>query len=46
LQVAALKGYEHANTKALDMWEEVYPDEDLFALTDTFTTECFFKARV
>jgi len=41
--VAALKGYENANAAALDMWEDVYPDGLLFALTDTFTTESFFK---
>ena len=41
--VAVLKGYENANGKALDLWEEVYPDVLLLALTDTFSTEVFYK---
>jgi nicotinate phosphoribosyltransferase len=41
--VAALKGYEKANCKALDLWEEVYGDQHLIALTDTFTTKAFFQ---
>lgn len=41
--VAALKGYENANMTALDLWEDVYPDGLLFALTDTFSTDVFFK---
>jgi nicotinate phosphoribosyltransferase len=45
LQVAALKGYEHANTVALDLWEEIYPDQLFYTVTDTFTTGAFFKAR-
>jgi nicotinate phosphoribosyltransferase len=45
IQVAALKGYENANGKALDLWEEVYPDVLLLALTDTFSTEVFFKVH-
>jgi hypothetical protein len=44
-KVAALKGYENANAIALDLWEEIYPDGLLFALTDTFSTGRFFKAR-
>ncbi|KAI0790194.1 nicotinate phosphoribosyltransferase [Irpex lacteus] len=43
MAVAVLKGYEHANGKALDLWEEVYPDVLLLALTDTFSTEVFFR---
>jgi nicotinate phosphoribosyltransferase len=43
-KVAALRGYENANAIALDLWEEVYPESLLFALTDTFSTEAFFKA--
>jgi len=27
----------------LDLWEDVYPDGLLYALTDTFSTERFFK---
>lgn len=46
MAVAVLKGYEHANGKALDLWEEVYPDVLLLALTDTFSTEVFFRVRV
>jgi len=41
--VAALKGYERTNCKALDLWEEVYGDQHLIALTDTFTTKAFFQ---
>ncbi|KAG5642056.1 hypothetical protein DXG03_003727 [Asterophora parasitica] len=41
--VAALKGYEGANNVALDLWERVYPDSTLIALTDTFSTDAFFK---
>lgn len=45
--VAALTGYENANGRALDLWEEVYPAASpgvsLIALTDTFTTDAFFK---
>jgi len=41
--VAALKGYKDANMRALDLWEEVYPGEPFFALTDTFTTKAFFQ---
>jgi len=41
--VAALKGYENANSVALDLWETVYPDALLIALTDTFSSESFFK---
>ena len=42
-QVAALKGYERTHLKAMDLWEAVYPDVMLVALTDTFTTEAFYK---
>ncbi|KAI0723665.1 nicotinate phosphoribosyltransferase [Fomitopsis betulina] len=41
--VAALKGYAHANATALALWEEVYPDALQLALTDTFSTNVFFK---
>ncbi|KLO12012.1 nicotinate phosphoribosyltransferase [Schizopora paradoxa] len=41
--VAAIRGYEHANGTALDLWEEVYPKGPLIALTDTFSTESFYK---
>ncbi|EGN99004.1 hypothetical protein SERLA73DRAFT_108274 [Serpula lacrymans var. lacrymans S7.3] len=41
--VAALRGYEHANSTALDLWEQVYPSDLLVALTDTFSTEVFYK---
>jgi hypothetical protein len=39
LQVAALKGYEHANMIALDLWGKIYPDQPFYTITDTFTTE-------
>ena len=42
-QVAALKGYAYANATALALWEEVYPDALQLALTDTFSTNVFFK---
>ena len=38
-----MKGYEHANATALALWEEVYPDALQLALTDTFSTEVFYK---
>ncbi|KAJ7883048.1 Quinolinate phosphoribosyl transferase [Mycena olivaceomarginata] len=41
--VAALKGYENANSIAMDLWEEVYSNALLIALTDTFSSETFFK---
>ncbi|TFK40077.1 nicotinate phosphoribosyltransferase [Crucibulum laeve] len=45
--VAALKGYEHANSLSLDLWEEVYRENTpLIALTDTFSTTAFFKEFV
>ncbi|KAI0027403.1 nicotinate phosphoribosyltransferase [Vararia minispora EC-137] len=40
--VAALTGYEGANGRAMDLWEAVYPDVLLIALTDTFSTKAFF----
>ncbi|EIW84141.1 nicotinate phosphoribosyltransferase [Coniophora puteana RWD-64-598 SS2] len=45
--VAAIKGYEHASSYALDLWEAVYPKDLLVTLTDTFSTEDFIldKAR-
>lgn len=46
MQVGALKGYEHANAIALTLWETVYPNALLLALTDTFSTEVFFKVSV
>ncbi|KAG6877512.1 hypothetical protein C0993_006462 [Termitomyces sp. T159_Od127] len=41
--VAALKGYENTHSTSLDLWEAVYPDSLLIALTDTFTTKAFFE---
>ncbi|KAI0785285.1 nicotinate phosphoribosyltransferase [Abortiporus biennis] len=43
MAVGALRGYEHANGLALDLWESVYPNALLLALTDTFSTEAFYK---
>ncbi|KAH8994801.1 nicotinate phosphoribosyltransferase [Lactarius akahatsu] len=43
--IGAMRGYEHANGIALDLWEEVYPDSALVALTDTFSTKAFFQVR-
>lgn len=42
-----MRGYEHANGIALDLWEEVYPPNSLtlLALTDTFSTKAFFQVR-
>ena len=42
-QVGAQKGYEHANGTALELWEKTYPNALLIALTDTFSTEAFYK---
>jgi nicotinic acid phosphoribosyltransferase len=44
--VGAMKGYEDANSAALDLWEEVYPNALLIALTDTFSTAAFFKVNI
>lgn len=41
--VAALDGYDNANTRALDLWEQTYQDVLLTALTDTFSTQAFFR---
>ncbi|KAG8213192.1 Quinolinate phosphoribosyl transferase [Butyriboletus roseoflavus] len=41
--VAALKGYEGANAKALVLWEETYSNNLFVALTDTFSTKVFFQ---
>ncbi|KAI0249857.1 nicotinate phosphoribosyltransferase [Lactifluus subvellereus] len=41
--IGAMHGYEHANGIALDLWEEVYPNSVLLALTDTFSTKAFFQ---
>ncbi|KAI6042446.1 Quinolinate phosphoribosyl transferase [Pisolithus marmoratus] len=41
--VAALTGYDDANIRALRLWEEIYSDMLLVALTDTFSTQVFFK---
>ena len=43
MAVGALQGYEHANGRALDLWQSVYPNSLLLALTDTFSSEAFFK---
>ena len=41
-----MRGYEHANGIALDLWEEIYPNNlTLLALTDTFSTKAFFQVR-
>ncbi|KAJ7773032.1 nicotinate phosphoribosyltransferase [Mycena metata] len=42
--VAALKGYRDANSVAMDLWEAVYPNALLIALTDTFSSGAFFKS--
>ncbi|KAF8920145.1 nicotinate phosphoribosyltransferase [Mucidula mucida] len=45
--VAALRGYEVANSLALELWENVFPSSSvLIALTDTFSSEAFFKSFV
>ncbi|KAF8579985.1 nicotinate phosphoribosyltransferase [Ramaria rubella] len=43
MAMGASLGYEHVNAKALDLWHEVYGNNNLISLTDTFTTEAFFK---
>ena len=40
-----MKGYEHANGTALELWEQTYPNALQIALTDTFSTEAFFKVH-
>ncbi|KAI0081529.1 nicotinate phosphoribosyltransferase [Panus rudis PR-1116 ss-1] len=46
MAVGALRGYQGANGKALDLWESTYPNALLLALTDTFSTQAFFKEWV
>ena len=46
MAVGASLGYEHANAKALDLWHGIYGTANLIALTDTFTTEAFFKVKL
>lgn len=46
IKVAALRGYENVNGLALDLWEEVYPKDPLIALTDTFSTDVFYKVKL
>ena len=41
---AARFGFKLANQMALDAWSEVYQGDLGIALTDTFTTDVFFKA--
>ncbi|KAI0951566.1 hypothetical protein AcW1_008580 [Taiwanofungus camphoratus] len=43
MAIGALKGYEHVNAISLNLWETVYPNALLLALTDTFSTEVFYK---
>ena len=43
--VAAIGGYENTNGRAMDLWETVYPNSLLVALTDTFSTEVFYQVR-
>ncbi|TFY72028.1 hypothetical protein EVG20_g971 [Dentipellis fragilis] len=38
-----MRGYEHANGIAMDLWEAVYHDVLLIALTDTFSTKAFWQ---
>ena len=42
-QVGALQGYDNANAIALELWEKTYPNALQIALTDTFSSEAFFK---
>jgi len=44
--IAALRGYENVNSLAMDLWEEVYPNTLLLALTDTFSSEAFYQTFV
>lgn len=38
-----MQDYESATTIALDMWEKVYHDSLLVALTDTFSSDIFYR---
>ncbi|KAH0833146.1 Quinolinate phosphoribosyl transferase [Lanmaoa asiatica] len=44
--VAALKGYQGANAQALALWQEMYPNNLLVALADTFSSKVFFQACI
>jgi nicotinate phosphoribosyltransferase len=41
-----LRGYANSHNIALQYWEETYPRELLVALTDTFSTQAFFKVGI
>ncbi|TIB05138.1 hypothetical protein E3P96_01389 [Wallemia ichthyophaga] len=41
--IGAITGYKNANYTALDLWEKTFGDKLLIALTDTFTTEAFWR---
>jgi len=48
MAIGATGGYAGANSRAMDMWEEVYPANapnglPLIMLTDTYTAEVFFR---
>ncbi|KAG8863676.1 nicotinate phosphoribosyltransferase [Tulasnella sp. 331] len=47
MAVGAMYGVKKANVLALELWEQVYPthpsNEHHFALSDTYTSEAFFK---
>ena len=46
-QVAALRGYKNGNSIAMALWENIYSSHaPLIALTDTFSTECFFDVLI
>ncbi|TIA93375.1 hypothetical protein E3P99_00113 [Wallemia hederae] len=41
--IAAMTGYSNANYTALTLWEKTFGDKLLIALTDTFTTDAFWR---
>ncbi|TFY81472.1 hypothetical protein EWM64_g2536 [Hericium alpestre] len=43
--IAAMRGYEHANSIAMDLWEATYKNVLLLVLTDTFSTQAFWHVR-
>jgi hypothetical protein len=44
-KVATLEGYEGGTARALTLWQETYGTDLSLCLTDTYSSEVFFKVR-
>lgn len=45
-QIGALNDYEDVHHNAMQLWEVALPNGNYVALTDTFTSQAFFKASL